>query len=101
MNWPLAWRSAGTHASEVTSPGPMSSSSARRTASAISGSIESVQRGPDLGELRLVRGELLAHLFDHLGWFPAGRSFVRKLAAIVADILIELLCLFLQTFPMG
>ncbi len=56
-----------------------------------------MQRGLGLGELRLVPGELLAHVFDYLGRLLAGGGLIRKLPAVVGDILFKLLFLFLQT----
>src|SRR4051812_36755251 len=85
---PEARRSAGMQAREVTSPGPMSSSRARRIMSSmgVAALHAAGQTGrPTLqtlqfGELGFVFGQFGAHAFDHLGRGFAEERLVLELA---------------------
>src|SRR3954465_1850267 len=81
---PRARRSAGTQASVVTSPDPMSSSSARRTISFI------------LAQLSLVLGEFGADRVPDLRGGLGEKRLVGKLALGVFDVLPELIDLLLD-----
>src|SRR4051794_30773871 len=86
---PRARRSGGTQALVVTSPEPMSSSSARRTISFI------------FAQLGLVFGELGPDRIDHLGRGLRKKRLVAKLPLRVGDVLLELVDFLFDALSLG